>query len=629
MEVPHDPGVTSPNPTLRLINISRIARPFGLVSYANYLMLICCGWSGVGVLVNMGKVSSGAELVGVGIALLIYGFSAWVGWKNIGVLEAVVHGYTYPALILLSLFSAGIALVMWPKVVAATEDRTTIAAFATSALIAVVALLALLALTLLICMRIPVLGMSLRGFLKQSLALRQSTVAAHRLPPVDRKKGMLYGALGVGWLVGMQLVPDNLIPDAAERVLWQVAQIGYVWLIYARQYFQPDFATVRAADHRPPVVFLRSFADDEKMSYQKADRALFDFSLESRLAGYFSAVGPFIAVASPQDELPQFGAARAHLTDAEWQGTIMSWLDECSLVILMAGVTEWVEWELKKVVVLSHVCKLIVILPQVKKRFWQSDETSWARVGAVRRAFENTPWEPALAQLLERDQTDRVRSIVFHEGGGVTAVVSRPRNRESYHLAAIIAYYLQQQDCGKILAAAPAGKKRRILVWAAALVVIAVAGLYLLGRNRSKLTSLVSDRLEPLPATIAVTSTGHLQAGNLRFPGHPYSATSAPTYRADDDLKLEYEIAGFGADANGLADLEIATILLSSEGFPASDRQQTRFHEKGAERVQSTFSLKFTKAAHPGEYFLDVKVHDAIANSDLEFRPGLHLVAPQ
>jgi hypothetical protein len=116
-----------------------------------------------------------------------------------------------------------------------------------------------------------------------------------------------------------------------------------------------------------------------------------------------------------------------------------------------------------------------------------------------------------------------------------------------------------------------------------------------------------------------------LQAGNLTFGDHA-RAVPFPTYRPGDRLELQYEIAGFGKDSTGLANVEIDTILLDSGGLTESDAQHQVFHDK-ADRIQSTFTLKFSQQARPGEYFIDVKLHDAVANSDLEFKPAVNLEA--
>src|SRR5712664_3366740 len=59
----------------------------------------------------------------------------------------------------------------------------------------------------------------------------------------------------------------------------------------------------------------------------------------------------------------------------------------------------------------------------------------------VRVAFAETIWEPALANV---DRPSRIRSMIFAPSGNVVSVTSRPRNRESYHLAALIGQHLLQ-----------------------------------------------------------------------------------------------------------------------------------------------------------------------------------------
>lgn len=88
--------------------------------------------------------------------------------------------------------------------------------------------------------------------------------------------------------------------------------------------FQPKGDVLMGHDHRSPILFLRSFVVDEKLHFNFRDLAIFDFSLESRLATYFSRLGPFIAVGAPREQLaPAIGAARSALDDAEWQAQVV------------------------------------------------------------------------------------------------------------------------------------------------------------------------------------------------------------------------------------------------------------------------------------------------------------------
>jgi len=46
-----------------------------------------------------------ADAIGFALALAVYGFSAWVGWRNIGILHAVIDKFSGTALLILSIFS--------------------------------------------------------------------------------------------------------------------------------------------------------------------------------------------------------------------------------------------------------------------------------------------------------------------------------------------------------------------------------------------------------------------------------------------------------------------------------------------------------------------------------------------
>jgi len=185
---------------------------------------------------------------------------------------------------------------------------------------------------------------------------------------------------------------------------------------------------------------LRSFADEEKLNYVQAARAFFDFSLESRLASDFAAVGPFIAVGAPHDTLPHLGAIRAQLSDTEWQGSVTKWMDEAAIVVLMAGTTHWIVWELKKVIDLGHVGKLVLLFPEIttRRKWFRRIKGSSAdeRLAMVRQQFQGTVWSQALEVL---PVSRRIRSMSFEPDGRVVVVTSRPHNRESYHLSALVA----------------------------------------------------------------------------------------------------------------------------------------------------------------------------------------------
>jgi hypothetical protein len=246
-------------------------------------------------------------------------------------------------------------------------------------------------------------------------------------------------------------------------------------------------------DHRTPVLLLRSFADDEK--YQYGSYSIFDTSLEARLAEYFIRVGPFIAVGAPGEKLPAIGAARASLSEAQWRDRVTEWIANARVIVVMAGISTWVNWEMRQVIDREYSSKMILLFPP---RAWWSRvymfqsslvrETE--RLKKVQEVFSQTAWAPALARLTD---AHRIRSVVFNSNGSITVVSSRSRNRSSYHLAAVLAHYLLPAEQAQ-RAARPVPTIERYFGWKAILAgsgvatALSVAGLFWLGEDHNDAT---------------------------------------------------------------------------------------------------------------------------------------------
>ena len=154
-------------------------------------------------------------------------------------------------------------------------------------------------------------------------------------------------------------------------------------------------------DHRAPILFLRSFEDDERVKFGSEQQHLLDFSIETRLANHRMRFGPFIAIGSPLDKVPQIGAARARLSDDAWQGVVLGWMNSAALIVMRAGKTKWVMWELRQLAERGFLQKLLVLLPP--KRFWRSArrKDSSARLDNLRAALAETEWAAVLGRFSE------------------------------------------------------------------------------------------------------------------------------------------------------------------------------------------------------------------------------------
>jgi hypothetical protein len=620
----------TPAPQYQRIDISTISRFFRGVSIANYFMLVGCGNIVLSTLVGVWSMHSAGEFIVAAITIGVCAFATWVGWRNIGVLGAVVHNYTTAALVLLFTFSSLLFVALVPQLFASTEaSYSTVAGAVTSLFLALASVAGLLALSVLHRLSLPGLHVRLRDFLIGSAP--ELSEHRQRLKPVNSIKGYGCLALGLLWLVGMDLIPDDSLPKGMAQQEWRLGLVAYVFLIYARQYLRPDFQTVVASDPRPPVVFLRSFEDDEKLDYQRADSALFDFSLESRLADQYGSLGPFLAVGKPGDKMPHLGAARASLSDTEWQGTVRDWMERSSLIILMIGRTHWIDWELRRVIELGYTGKLMILFPQVRPPRWKF---SWRtgrmqdaedRLTVIRKGFEGTPWESGL-YWPDVFEPSNLRSLAFLPGGEVVVVTSRPRNRESYHLAALIARHaqLRAQSRGAAAPVAIPPVRKRKSRWVVALLGTAAVGVAVWSLIATQGAGLFRDPPpKPLPKDFVVKSTGAMQAGNLQYVTPATSEERSGVYHPGDQVSLVYEVTGMGIDPAGKADVKSNTTLLNSDGDPASDTSGTRFHEqmRVTGRIRFTFKMDLSPTAKPGDYRIDVKLHDAVSGADFEFRP--------
>jgi hypothetical protein len=93
---------------------------------------------------------------------------------------------------------------------------------------------------------------------------------------------------------------------------------------------------------RPPVLFLRSFDDDKFRNKARLDMR----SYEEHLVYWFSRVGPVIAVGRPSENLPIPGALRLYFNDFEWKEKVEQLMSLSQFVILQAGSTTGLEWEI-------------------------------------------------------------------------------------------------------------------------------------------------------------------------------------------------------------------------------------------------------------------------------------------
>ncbi|MFJ9447206.1 transferase [Kitasatospora sp. NPDC101235] len=135
-------------------------------------------------------------------------------------------------------------------------------------------------------------------------------------------------------------------------------------LRYTRPRSARGAAQALLADGRQPVLYLRSFADDD-LAAQVDDSAAFVsiHSREEQLAVALGAVGPVITVGRPGERLPRLGAARFYLPLDDWQPAVLRLMELSQLIVLRLGAGEGLWWEVQQVRATQPARKLVLLVP--------------------------------------------------------------------------------------------------------------------------------------------------------------------------------------------------------------------------------------------------------------------------
>jgi TPR repeat protein len=497
------PGRTAPIETIR---IDGLAGPFLWVNMANAGLLSLAVTIPLGIISKALRGQLDSSTIGWSLILI---FPGWIAWKNVNVVNSLNQKYTIRSLLMVGVPGIALGLVMLPLVLPFIrewlEPQKDVYHFLRPPLYLLggsLALLATLAVWRLRRRVINPLGVKLIDLLS-TLSQERTPGRLRNVGPERPLAGCLLIAAAVILIVGGDFLPAALMSYART--------IGFFFLVMAIPTFQPSANTVLKADNRKPVLLMRSFIDDERPELLKSSlSSFFDPSLESRLTSHFAHYGPFIAVGAPSERIPVIGASRIRLFDYEWQDQVIRWIDGSVVILMMAGITDWVQWEMKQVIEHNAIGRLIICFPPVKKRKWSEKSlrkfsvNMQARLDRLQRAFAETRWGAALLQL---EDPKSLRSLVFGEDGGVTVIRARSRSRNAYHLAILVSQWVNRAGRPDSAAGAgeatPASQGRRFWIGcgiAAALfgygygaLILCTTGMYNLGLLYMNGQGLVKD----------------------------------------------------------------------------------------------------------------------------------------
>jgi TM2 domain len=181
--------------------------------------------------------------------------------------------------------------------------------------------------------------------------------------------------------IAFTLLQDNpVIRDASDADLWWLAlpalvayAVIYGGIALLRRGWRVEATRADEAvrdDPRPPVVYLRSFADDGHTTLASDARSrlmqlLAGFattSPEQELTFVLRRVGPVLAIGKPGEPLPELGAARLYVAHDRWQQTVTELMQRAALVVLRIGNSAGIQWEIDQALALVPRERCVFVL---------------------------------------------------------------------------------------------------------------------------------------------------------------------------------------------------------------------------------------------------------------------------
>ncbi len=199
-------------------------------------------------------------------------------------------------------------------------------------------------------------------------------------PPPRRRAALLLrltlaNLLVPAFLYGVMTSDPVVEAELAERG-WDTAfgaviavLVVLAWRLWrrSRQYGALGADEAMARDPRPPVLYLRSFADDgetlmgEQSWWMRRGAAIAaPVTPEQEMADLLDAVGPVVAIGKPGEPLPELGAARLYVSDDQWQAKVQELMKQARLVVVRLGASPGLLWEIEQA--LAHLPRQRLVL---------------------------------------------------------------------------------------------------------------------------------------------------------------------------------------------------------------------------------------------------------------------------
>lgn len=173
--------------------------------------------------------------------------------------------------------------------------------------------------------------------------------------------------LGVGMI--LMLVLFGIL----FSIPWIVKRLGNFAVRAAQDQMKTSLENIQYADHRSPLLFLRSFANDRvtippsKFAFSRwlLDGAGALDTLDYLVLDEGTKTGPTVALGNPDDPVPPYGVARGYFDHDDWQDAVSRLCADAKAIIFVLDRTAGVKWELDHISGNEYLDKtLFLIAPE-------------------------------------------------------------------------------------------------------------------------------------------------------------------------------------------------------------------------------------------------------------------------
>lgn len=170
-------------------------------------------------------------------------------------------------------------------------------------------------------------------------------------------------SLGVMWgmLGGGLVIPALILPLLGLATLLQLG---------VRKMLRFSLRKLQEVDPRPPVLFLRAFADDQ-VGLPPPQQSLFGRlielgrrreNLDHMLLEEATPYGPLVALGNPGDPFPPYGAARGYFKHKDWKQAVADLAARAEVIVFCVDRSDGVKWEIAHIAAEGLIKKTLFLI---------------------------------------------------------------------------------------------------------------------------------------------------------------------------------------------------------------------------------------------------------------------------